>query len=215
MENEINKNQENILAALEAILFAYGEPIEIKRFVEIFKNNFKIKPAEFEKKIKNALEELRQKYKTEDRGLNLVFLDNRVQLVTKPEFIPLLENFIKEEFKENLTPASVETLSLITYMGPLSRAQIDYYRGVNSSFILRSLTIRGLIDRQTDPKRANVYLYRPSFDLLKYLGISKIEELPEYEKFKNIDSERNNLNNNSSSNKSVDFNEITHGLKQN
>jgi len=97
-----------------------------------------------------------------------------------------LENFIKEEFKENLSPASLETLSIIVYLGPLSRAEIDYYRGVNSSFILRSLLIRGLIERYSDPKRANVYLYVSSFDLLKYLGVSKKEDLPDYGKFKEM-----------------------------
>ncbi len=194
MENEtIKNNNEKALAAMEAVLFAYGEPLEMKRIAKILAGNaeLKIKAEESEDIVKKSLEELKQKYAAEDRGLNLVFSDNRVQLTTKPEFLPLMEDFIKEEFKESLTPASVETLSLIAYLGPLSRAQIDYYRGVNSSFILRSLMIRGLIEREPDPKRANVYLYQPSFDLLKYLGISKVEDLPEYEKFRTINTINN------------------------
>jgi segregation and condensation protein B len=187
-----NKNQERILAAIEALLFVYGEPLEIKRIAKILwkrgitrndtRNDAEIKETD----IKIALEKLQQQYQNEDRGLRIIFSDNRVQLATKPKFALLLEDFVKEEFKENLTPASLETVSLIAYLGPLSRAQIDYYRGVNSSFILRSLSIRGLIERYPDPQRTNVYLYQASFDLLKYLGISRVEELPEYEKFKGL-----------------------------
>jgi segregation and condensation protein B len=185
----------NLLAAIEAILFVYGEPITVKKIADLLK----IK----EEEVKTSLNELEKIFESQERGLKLIFKDSpaggSVQLATKPDFTSFLENFIKEEFKENLTPASLETLSLIAYLGPVSRAQIDYYRGVNSTFILRSLLIRGLVERYPAPKRANiypqnnyprygvgVYLYEVSFDLLKYLGISKVEELPEYEKFKGL-----------------------------
>jgi len=202
MENLENANK--ISAAIEAILFVYGEPMEIKKIAKILKQRGLTRMSTQkdadnkinESIIKEALEQLNQKYQNEDRGLYLVFSDDRVQLATKPEFAPLLEDFIKEEFKENLTPASLETLSLIAYLGPLSRTQIDYYRGVNSNFILRSLLIRGLIERFPDPKKPNTYLYQLSFDLLRYLGISKMEDLPEYEKYHiNIQTNTNDINN--------------------
>lgn len=177
---EDSKNQ-NITAAIEAVLFAYGEPLGIKKIAKLLKTS--------EEKVKGGLDELAKDLEQENRGLKLVLNGSEVQLATKPEFISFLENFIKEEFKENLTPASLETLSLIAYFGPISRAQIDYYRGVNSSFILRSLLLRGLVDRRPDPQKSNVYLYETSFDLLKYLGISKVEELPEYEKFRTMKDE--------------------------
>lgn len=194
-KNQEEMKQINIAAAIEALLFVYGEPLEIKRIIKILKSDLKSQISsefvnksekESEEIIKQFLEVLNQQYLSESRGLKLIFQDNKVQIATKPDFAFLLENFVKEEFKENLTPASLETLSLIAYLGPLTRSQIDYYRGVNSSFILRNLLIRGLIERFSDNKKANAYFYQISFDLLKYLGISKIEELPEYEKFKNI-----------------------------
>jgi len=176
------ENANKISAAVEAILFVYGEPMEIKKITKLLKTD--------EAVVKEALKNLEQEFSAENRGLKLIFKDSpaggSAQLATKPDFASFLENFIKEEFKENLTPASLETLSLITYLGPVSRSQIDYYRGVNSTFILRSLLIRGLVERYPDPKRTNIYLYEVSFDLLKYLGISKVEELPEYEKFKQM-----------------------------
>ncbi|MEE8131451.1 MAG: SMC-Scp complex subunit ScpB [Candidatus Paceibacterota bacterium] len=173
-------NNQNIIGAIEAVLFVYGEPMEIKRIAKILKIS--------ESKIKEVLQQLEQEFSIENRGLKLIFSDSpageRVQLATKPEFVSIIESIIKEESKDNLTPATLETLSLIAYLGPLSRAQIDFYRGVNSSFILRALLMRGLVERFPAPKKANIYLYQPSFDLLKYLGISKIEELPEYERYK-------------------------------
>jgi len=191
-ESNIDKNKNNISAKIEAFLFVYGEPLEMKKISKMLsranggqaKGGDKVSEAE----VKETINELQKKY-SEGGGLNLIFSDSpagqKVQLATKPEFAPLMEEFIKDEFKEDLTPASLETLSLIAYLGPVSRAQIDYYRGVNSSFILRNLLMRGLVERYTDPQRANVYLYQASFDLMKYLGISKIEDLPEYEKYHN------------------------------
>lgn len=166
----------NITASVEAILFAYGEPLTAKKIAKIL--NFE------EEKIKIILSDLDEKLKDENRGLKLIFIGEKVQLTTKPEFSSLLENFAKEEFKEELTPASLETLSIIAYFGPISKAKIDYFRGVNSAFILRALLMRGLIDR-SDKSKEEGYAYSLSFDALKHLGISKIEELPEYEKYKN------------------------------
>lgn len=201
MESEanINKNQNSISSAVEALLFVYGEPLEVKKISKMLSRPEGKKISEAE--IKEAIGELQKKY-SENGGLNLITNDTegKVQLATKPEFAPLIEEFIKDEFKEDLTPASLETLSLIAYLGPISRAQIDYYRGVNSSFILRNLLIRGLIERFNDPHRANVYLYQASFDLLKYLGISKIEDLPEYEKYHNTNIQMStNVANNTNS----------------
>jgi len=199
-ENNIEKNQNNISSAIEALLFVYGEELEVKKIAKLLRRDPKLqihpndpKKSEInEAEAKNALDELQKKY-AEAGGLNLLFSDSpagqKVQLVTKPEFASLMEDFIKDEFKENLTPASLETLSLIAYLGPISRAQIDYYRGVNSSFILRNLLMRGLVERYNDPQRANIYLYQASFDLLKYLGISKVEDLPEYSKFKKMEKQ--------------------------
>ncbi len=165
----------NLLAALEAFLFLYGEPIEKEKLCKIFGVSLQ--------EIKEALNQLAEETKQEKRGVMLVEKEETYALVTKPQFAPLLEAFVKENLKEELTPAALETLSIIAYFGPISRAQIDYIRGVNSSFTLRNLLIRGLIERKT---KGNFYLYQPSFELLKYLGLSKIEELPNFQKFSEI-----------------------------
>ncbi len=180
MEQE---KQNNLSAIIEALLFVYGEPMEIKRIKKILNVS--------EETVREAANILKEEYAAEKRGLTLIENVDRLQLATKPEISVFLEDFVKEEFKEELTPASLESLSLIVYLGPLSRARLDYFRGVNSSFILRNLLLRGLIERYPDPQKGNVYLYQVSFDLLKYLGISKIEDLPEYHKYKELINQEN------------------------
>ncbi|MEK7192271.1 MAG: SMC-Scp complex subunit ScpB [Patescibacteria group bacterium] len=168
----------NIVAQLEALLFIYGEPLNFKKIAEILE----CKEADAKDAAANLAEELRK----ENRGLFLISDKEKIQLSTKPEFGKLLEDVVKAEMAENLTPAALETLAIIAYAGPVSRAEIDYIRGVNSSFILRNLSIRGLTERSLDPKRANAFVYAPSMELLKYLGIARSEDLPEFNKFNEL-----------------------------
>ena len=73
---------------------------------------------------------------------------------------------------------------MVVYQGPVSRPEIDQVRGVNSSFILRNLMVRGLVERVTSEKDSRRYLYQPTLDLLRHLGLEKISDLPEYEEVK-------------------------------
>lgn len=167
-----------IIRALEALLFINGEPLEIKKIARLLNSN--------EEEIKTVLNQLGENLKNEDRGLTLVFQDNRVQLATKPEFSNLVESFVKDEFEENLTPAALETLSLVAYLGPISRPKVDYIRGVNSSYTVRNLMMRGLIERVPDVQSGNAFLYQVSFDMLKHLGISKTDDLSEINRYKEL-----------------------------
>jgi len=171
-------NKEKLAAKLEALLFIYGETLSFKKIAKILDAD--------EKEVKEALKSLAEIYKDESRGLQLVLDNEKVQIATKPEFGKLLEDVVKGELHEELTPASLETLSIIIYSAPISRAEIDYIRGVNSTFILRNLLIRGLIERELDPKRANAFVYKPSFEFLRHLGISHKEDLPEFEQFQQL-----------------------------
>lgn len=165
----------HILAQIEALLFYYGEPIEIKKIAEIIK---------IEKEVcENALNELEKNLaETETRGLLLLRKEGKVQLVTKPEMKSIGEAIIKDEFREQLTPAALETLSLIAYLGPVPRATIDYIRGVNSSFTIRSLVMRGLVERGDE--KGNSFHYRITERFLKHMGLTSVTEMPEYEKYK-------------------------------
>ena len=171
-------NFDHNLAALEALLFIHGEPISHKKIEAVLA----IEPEV----CLNLIEALKKKLEEGNRGLQLLSDKEKVQLATKPEFNKILEAFVKEELTEELTPASLETLSIISYLGPISRARIEYLRGVNSSLILRSLSIRGLIERFPDPEHASSFLYKPTFETMKHLGMQQPEDLPEFEKFREL-----------------------------
>ena len=160
----------NISAQIEAILFWKAEPISIKKLAALLNSDTTATLA--------GLQELETTLK--DRGLTLVRTDEEVMLGTAKELSSLIEQLTKEELNRDLGKAGLETLSIILYQGPISRADIDYIRGVNSQFIVRNLLIRGLIERVDNPKDARSFLYKTTLQLLSHLGISKVEDLPEY-----------------------------------
>jgi len=165
-------------ASLEALLFVYGEPVEIKRAAKILGIS--------EKEVEESAAILASEYESSGRGLFLLKNESKLQLATKPELSKILSRLVEEEFEEDLTAAATETISVIAYAGPISRSHIEYIRGVNSSFILRSLMMRGLVERSADPRRQNIYLYSVSFDLLKKLGLDSSEKLPDYKKYRDM-----------------------------
>ncbi len=165
----------NLKATIEALLFIYGEPIKIKKLAQIANTD--------EDTVSRVLEELRLSLEAEERGLKLMLYEGEATLTTKPELGSLLQNVIKEELDAELTPASLEALTIIAYLGPCSRPEIDYVRGVNSSIILRSLIVRGLVTRKPDPDNGDNYLYQVSGDLLRHIGLASPKELPKYDKY--------------------------------
>lgn len=177
-------NELELDSQIEAILFWKGEPQSIKKLAANL--------GKKEEEIKASLETLKDKIK--DRGVELIFKDDEVMLGTSSRLTHIIERLIKEELVRDLGKAGLETISIIAYKGPISRAEIDYIRGVQSNFILRNLQIRGLVEKITNPKDARSFLYRPTFDLLAFLGVSKIEDLPEYTKVK-TDFEQYHLEN--------------------
>lgn len=159
---------------LEAILFAHGEPLSAEKLAKAAKAK--------KDEVLTALKELSQEY--QGRGLTILEKGDEFTLGSNPAYAGYVENLIKEDLSEELSRAAVETIAIVAYKGPLTRAQIEYVRGVNSSFTLRNLLMRGLVERMENPKDARSYLYKVSFDFLKHLGISRLEDLPQYEEFK-------------------------------
>lgn len=121
--------------------------------------------------------------KLSDTALTLVWSGDLLQLVTRPIVAKDIEALAKEEISQEISKAAAETLAIIAYKGPLNRSEIDFIRGVNSSYTLRNLMIRGLIERRQNPKDARTYIYQVSIDFLKFLGLPRIEELPDYAEF--------------------------------
>ncbi len=165
----------NLESKIEAILFWKGEPILKKRLGEILKAD--------EAEVNSGLEKLKDNLK--ERGVVLLENDGKLTLGTSPQLSDLIENLQKEELNKALSKASLETLSIVLYRNGVSRTEIDYIRGVNSSFTLRALSVRGLVERIPDPKDSRRFIYKPSFELLSFMGVKSVKELPDYSEISN------------------------------
>lgn len=165
----------NLAGEIEAILFFKNESVKKKWLETTLKKN--------KDEVENALTEL--KMTLSGRGIVLIELDDCVALRSAPAHSEILSELRKEELSKDLGKAGLETLSIVLYHSPVTRAEIDYIRGVNSTFIIRNLLVRGLVERTSNPKDARSFLYRPTLSLLSFLGIPSVNELPEYEKVRN------------------------------
>lgn len=164
----------NLPAIIESILFVSGEPVTINRLSKLIQKS--------EEQVAEALDELAANL--DGRGIVLVRKDHSVVLATNPQAQPFVDQIAKEVFDRELTRAALETLSIIIYKGPVTRPEIDFIRGVNSGFTVRNLMLRGLVERTVNPKDGRAYLYQPSIQMLAFLGVKKIEEIPQYLEFR-------------------------------
>lgn len=156
-----------LASRIEAVLFWKAEPLTVKKLADIL--------GEDEEDITLSLKELEDSL--EGRGISLVSWENEYALTTSSKASDLIESLTKEELVKDLGKAGLETLSIILYKGPVSRADIDYIRGVNSAYILRNLSIRGLVIKEGNT-------YRPTVELLTHLGINSIQDLPNVQEVK-------------------------------
>jgi segregation and condensation protein B len=173
-------NKENDLAALEGVLFVLGEAVSMVKLAQILDSEKK-ETEVLVRKLSVGLEN------DPARGLMVLRDGENAQLVTKPSVKDPVGKAVKDALRENLTPAALETLTLTAYAGPLTRAEIDYLRGVNSAFTLRNLLVRGLLERDHDGKSAgSAYLYKTTPVFLRHLGLKMIQEMPGYPEQRNL-----------------------------
>ena len=108
-------------------------------------------------------------------------------MVSSPENAELVQEFIKDETTGELSRPSLEALTIIAYRGPVSKIDLDRIRGVNCSLILRNLLLRGLIEGKFDKQKQETY-YTVTLDFTRFLGLSEIKELPDFEKLNKDDT---------------------------
>lgn len=155
---------------LEAFLFAEGGSISRKKMCQLLE----CKPEE----LQPAVDELAAKLS--EGGISLIQSEMEVGLVVAPAAQEALEKAFQKELGRELGDAGLEVLAIVLYRGASTRAQIDYIRGVNSGTTVRTLLARGLLERAGNPEDAREYLYRPTTELLAYLGVTAAQGLPEY-----------------------------------
>lgn len=160
----------NLDARIEAVLFYKSEPVKKNWLADFFNVS--------SEEIDVALASLAAALQT--RGVRIVMTDVAVQLVTAGEVSEIIEQVRKDELTGDIGKAGAETLAIVLYRGPLSRAEIDRIRGVNSTFILRNLLIRGLIERRPHPTDSRSWTYAVTPELMNHLGVQHRESLPEF-----------------------------------
>ena len=168
-----------IKSKIESLLFISAKPMSVKQLAGLIK----IK----EQEVRTAGEELVEDYLKNGRGIQIIKNSGKFQMVSSPGNAKLVQEFLKDETSGELSRPSLETLTIIAYRGPISKMNLDRIRGVNCSLILRNLLLRALIELKED-KRKNESYYSVSFDFIKFLGINKVTDLPDFERLHKDDT---------------------------
>lgn len=169
----------SIKSQIESLLFISAKPMAIKQLSDLIG-----KSAE---EIKLAGDELVLEYENNKRGVQVIKDSSKYQMVSSPDNGKLVQEFIKDETTGELSRPSLESLTIIAYRGPISKIDLDRIRGVNCSLILRNLMLRGLIEAKYDKKKNETY-YNVTLDFIKFLAVSDIGQLPDYERLHKDDT---------------------------
>jgi len=158
--------------AIEALLFVAGEPVTLEQLMRTLEVEQEL--------VEEALRSLAQEY--EGRGLRMQREGDEVQMVTAPDCAGYVERFLGLQFSGKLSTAALETLAIVAYRQPITRAQVEEIRGVNCEWVLRNLVARGLVEELGRLDRAGrPIIYGTTFEFLQYFGLSDLTELPQVE----------------------------------
>ncbi|MFC1598381.1 SMC-Scp complex subunit ScpB [Patescibacteria group bacterium] len=163
---------------IEAVLFLEAKPVSFKKLSKACG----VSVAE----IEDAVKALQAEYEEHEAAVTVMREGSNVQLMTAPAQAEFIKEYIATEDTGEMTRPALETLTIIAYRGPVAKSEIELIRGINCSLILRNLQIRGLVEEvgETD---AGSPLYRVTLDFLRYLGVNKVSDLPDYEELnKNV-----------------------------
>ncbi len=168
----------NIQSKVESLLFISNKPLTCKQIAKILNIE--------ENEVKKVLESLIKKFNTKESGIHISKIQSaqaeKFSFVSNPDNYEVLKEFVKSEINTDLTRPALETLTIIAYLGPITKVMIEKLRGVNCSLILKNLLLRGLIEEEQ--KESDLY-YSVSQDFMNLLGITDIKALPDYEELKN------------------------------
>jgi segregation and condensation protein B len=162
-------------ASLEAILLVADEPVPAVVLAQVLE-----RPTG---EVTDLLRETAAAYEIEGRGFDLRDIAGGWRFYTREECAPVVERFVSEGQEVRLTQAALETLAVVAYRQPVSRARVSAVRGVNCDGVMRTLTLRGLVeDSGTDPETGAI-LYRTTAYFLERLGLASLEDLPDLAPF--------------------------------
>jgi len=176
-------DKEQLMGAVEALIFVSGDPVPIRRLAEVLE--------ESEEDLREAIETLNHRYLETGSGLQVLEVAGGFQLRTRPVYSSLVNRFLERKRKTTLSGPALETLAIIAYKQPITRAEIEAIRGVMVDGVLKSILDKRLIKVagvKEVPGRPN--LYRTTKHFLEYFGISSLKDLPPVEDIEKTFSSR-------------------------
>jgi segregation and condensation protein B len=157
--------------ALEAILMVADEPLDRVRLASVVGHRVD--------EVQAALEALSAEYREQGRGFDLRAVAGGWRFYSRPEYAAVVEGFVLEGQQARLTQAALETLAVVAYQQPVSRARVSAIRGVNVDGVMRTLLSRGLVEEAGQDESSGAHLYRTTSYFLERIGITSVDELPE------------------------------------
>jgi len=165
-----------IKGIIEALLFTWGDPLDLKSIASIL--------ALEETIVQNILEEMIEDFETQNRGLKIIQFNDSYQLGTRIEHTDYIKRLYNKS-KKSLSNAAIETLSIIAYKQPVTKSDIDNIRGVKSDRVIETLCEKNLINElRRLEKPGKPIVYGTSDNFLRYFGLESIDDLPNTDDFK-------------------------------
>jgi segregation and condensation protein B len=162
-------------AALEAILLVADEPVPVVVLAQVLERPRSEVTAE--------LHRLAEEYTAGGRGFDLREIAGGWRFYTREDCAPLVERFVSDAQEVRLTQAALETLAVVAYRQPVSRARVSAVRGVNCDSVMRTLVLRGLVEEVGTDADTGAILYRTTGYFLERLGLASLEDLPDLAPF--------------------------------
>ncbi len=161
--------------ALEAVLMVTDQPLDAVRLAQAVG-----RPV---REVQSALHELVAEYTEHGRGFELRDVGGGWRFYSRADYAELVERFVLDGQQARLTTAALETLAVVAYRQPVSRARISAIRGVNVDGVIRTLTARGLVEEAGVDPETGAHLFRTSGYFLERMGLTSLDELPEIAPF--------------------------------
>jgi len=161
--------------AIEAILLVADEPVGENMLAQVLEVA--------QQDVAAAMRELADSYTAERRGFDLREVAGGWRYYTRAEYAPVVEKFVTDGQEVRLTQAALETLAVVAYRQPVGRAQVSAVRGVNCDGVMRTLTLRGLVEEAGTDSETGAILFRTTAYFLERLGVASLDQLPELAPF--------------------------------
>lgn len=178
--------REEIKSIIEAVMFAYSEPISIEELNNIINEELS------RKEIELMLNALMDEYRENSRGIQIIKLEDKYQMTTNKDYSDFIKKVLEPKKKKSLSQATLETLTIIAYKQPITKVEVEDIRGVKCDRAIQTLLENELIKEAGRLERiGKPIIYKTTNEFLKLLSIETLEDLPPLENYEDNNDENN------------------------